>query len=198
MFGTLILLPIYLQKVLGLEPVEIGLMLLPGGLLMGLLGPVVGRLYDRLGPDGAAWCRAPPSSACRVLVHDRCSRRTPRSAARADRPRRAERRPGADVHPAVHLRRWARCRRLYSHGSAIVGTVQQVAGAAGTALFITVMTAVSASQIAGGADEVAALAEGIHTAFVFGAVISLVALAGTFLVREPAEQPQPVSADVQR
>ena len=25
-------------------------MLLPGGLAMGLLGPVVGRLYDRVGP----------------------------------------------------------------------------------------------------------------------------------------------------
>ena len=36
--------------------------------------------------------------------------------------------------------------RLYSHGSAIVGTVQQVAGAAGTALFITVMTARTATE----------------------------------------------------
>ena len=31
--------------------------------------------------------------------------------------------------------------QLYSHGSAIVGTVQQVAGAAGTALFVTIMAA---------------------------------------------------------
>ena len=44
------LLPIYLQQVLGLTPLQTGLLLLPGGLLMGLLGPVVGRLYDRFGP----------------------------------------------------------------------------------------------------------------------------------------------------
>ena len=50
LFGTIILLPIYLQNVLGLDPLYTGLLLLPGGLIMGLLGPTVGRLYDRFGP----------------------------------------------------------------------------------------------------------------------------------------------------
>src|SRR5690606_19536208 len=50
MFGMVILLPIYTQNVLHLDVLETGLMMLPGGLLMGLLGPVVGRLYDRVGP----------------------------------------------------------------------------------------------------------------------------------------------------
>jgi MFS transporter, DHA2 family, lincomycin resistance protein len=50
LFGTIILLPIYLQDVLLLEPVQTGLILLPGSALMGLMGPVVGRLFDRFGP----------------------------------------------------------------------------------------------------------------------------------------------------
>src|SRR3984957_15808315 len=50
LFGTIILLPIYLQNVLGLSTLQTGLLLLPGGLLMGLLGPHVGRLYDKVGP----------------------------------------------------------------------------------------------------------------------------------------------------
>src|SRR5690606_2691362 len=50
LFGTIILLPIYMQQVLGFEPLQTGLLLLPGGLLMGLLAPLVGRLYDRFGP----------------------------------------------------------------------------------------------------------------------------------------------------
>ena len=50
MFGTLILLPIYTQTVLGLDVLTTGLMLLPGGLTMGLLAPFVGRFYDRFGP----------------------------------------------------------------------------------------------------------------------------------------------------
>ena len=47
LFGTIILLPIYTQTVLGLSALQAGLILLPGGLAMGLLASFVGRLYDR-------------------------------------------------------------------------------------------------------------------------------------------------------
>src|SRR5699024_7390947 len=50
LFGTLILLPIYLQNVLGLSTLDPGLVLLPGGLTMGLLAPFVGRAFDQYGP----------------------------------------------------------------------------------------------------------------------------------------------------
>src|SRR5690606_20230565 len=49
LFGSLILLPIYVQDVLGYETLQSGLALLPGGLLMGLLGPIVGRIVDQRG-----------------------------------------------------------------------------------------------------------------------------------------------------
>ena len=49
LFGAIILLPIYMQTVMGLDTQTAGLVLLPGGLVMGLLGPFVGRLYDRFG-----------------------------------------------------------------------------------------------------------------------------------------------------
>src|SRR5699024_12293586 len=45
-----VLLPIYLQKVQALSTLSVGLMMLPGGLAMGLLAPLVGRLFDRVGP----------------------------------------------------------------------------------------------------------------------------------------------------
>ena len=80
-------------------------------------------------------------------------------------------------------------KRLYSYGSAVVGTVQQVAGAAGTAAFIAVMTAVATSHVEGGMGAVAAEAGGIHVAFILGAAITTLAFFATFLVRrsEPAE-----------
>lgn len=49
LMGAFILLPIYLQEVCGLTSLQTGLLLIPGGLTMGLLGPQVGKLYDRLG-----------------------------------------------------------------------------------------------------------------------------------------------------
>ena len=79
-------------------------------------------------------------------------------------------------------------RRFYSYGSAVVGTVQQVAGAAGIALLITVYSAVSADALAAGASQVAANAAGAHAAFVIAAIVSLPLIVGAFLIRKPDEE----------
>jgi DHA2 family lincomycin resistance protein-like MFS transporter len=77
--------------------------------------------------------------------------------------------------------------RFYSHGSAIVGTVQQVAGAAGTAMFVTVMAAGTAALTATGASIEVAQSAGLRTAFTVGAILSVVAVVGAFFVRRPAD-----------
>jgi DHA2 family lincomycin resistance protein-like MFS transporter len=76
---------------------------------------------------------------------------------------------------------------LYSHGSAIVGTVQQLAGAAGTALFVTVMTSQAANLAVHGASDVAATAAGIRAAFLCGAIISVFAIVAAFFIRKGAQ-----------
>ncbi|MDQ1576142.1 MAG: transporter, family, lincomycin resistance protein, partial [Microbacteriaceae bacterium] len=73
---------------------------------------------------------------------------------------------------------------LYSHGSAIVGTVQQLAGAAGTALFVTVMTSQAANLVTHGASDVQATAAGIRAAFLCGAIISVFAIVAAFFIRK--------------
>ncbi|TQM15039.1 DHA2 family efflux MFS transporter permease subunit [Pseudonocardia kunmingensis] len=174
LFGVLILLPLYLQDVLGVNAFATGLAVLPGGLVMGLLGPVVGRLYDRLGarklviPGAvvltvALWAfttlgaTSPLSMVVAmhvVLVVGLSLMLTPLITDALGRL------PGD----------------LDSHGSAIMATIQQVAGAAGTALFITVMALGSATGAAG-TD-----AAGAHAAFLCAAVIATVALPLTLLV----------------
>jgi len=79
--------------------------------------------------------------------------------------------------------------KFYSYGSAVVGTVQQVAGAAGIALMFGVMAAATAGATSSGADEVAAGAAGTHAAFLTAAFLSLPMLVGAFLIRKPADQP---------
>jgi DHA2 family lincomycin resistance protein-like MFS transporter len=78
--------------------------------------------------------------------------------------------------------------QLYSHASAILGSTQQVAGAAGVALFVAVMSLRTASLAGAGTSEVEALAGGIRVAFTIGAVFSLFAVATAFFVRKPAPQ----------
>ncbi|MDN4173279.1 MDR family MFS transporter [Nocardioides sp. SOB77] len=201
LFGTLILLPIYLQGVLGLTTLETGLVLLPGGLTMGLLAPFVGRLFDRVGPrplvaPGAAvtsvalWCLstfdAGTSQGTVVGIHVLMSIGL-----------------ALMFTPLMTSALGSLPPHLYSHGSATVSTLQQVAGAAGTALFVTVMTRRSVSETEAGASVVQATAEGVHAALFYGGVISAVGVLVALLVRgtastQPADQPagEPVAEPV--
>ena len=60
---------------------------------------------------------------------------------------------------------------LYSHGSSLLGTLQQVAGAVGTALAVTVMSVRTGSLVAAGGDAGAAAVEGVRWAFGTSAVV---------------------------
>lgn len=175
LFGALILLPLYLQGVMGVDPFTTGLVVLPGGLVMGLLGPVVGRLFDKVGArplvlpgavvmSGGLWLftTLTPGSPLWtvvafhvVLVLGISFMMTPLMTEAM----------GSLPPP------------LYSHGSAILTTLQQVAGAAGTALFITV-TALASTGDGAGVDQA-----GTHAAFLVAAVLSLGAVGLSLLVR---------------
>ncbi|PLT30523.1 DHA2 family efflux MFS transporter permease subunit [Peribacillus deserti] len=52
MFSGMILMPIYMQNVRGFSPLMSGLLLLPGGIVMGIMSPITGRLFDKY---GAKW-----------------------------------------------------------------------------------------------------------------------------------------------
>jgi DHA2 family lincomycin resistance protein-like MFS transporter len=65
---------------------------------------------------------------------------------------------------------------LYSHGSSLLGTVQQVAGAMGTALVVMIMSTRTASQIGDGVAPVAAQLNGMQWAFAVSALLCVVVL----------------------
>jgi len=173
LFGAIIALPLLMQNVLHLSPLAVGLLLLPGGLLMGLLGPVVGRLYDRVGPR---WLVVPGGLAVAgaFVVFAQVTPAT-----------QWWHLLGANLlmslglafmfTPLFTTALGALPHHLRSYGSATVGTVQQVAGAAGTALFVTIMSTVAA--MTPGTPE-AALAAGARAAF---SVVGLIWLAGIVL-----------------
>jgi DHA2 family lincomycin resistance protein-like MFS transporter len=191
MFGVFILLPIYLQNVLGLSTLQTGLFLLPGGLIMGLCAPTVGRLFDKHGPTplvipGAILLSAVMWSLTFVqqdtpvwmllIAHITLSIGL-----------------ALMFTPLFTVSLGSLPPNLYSHGSAMIGTTQQVAGGAGTALFVAVMTSHAAGLVAGGNDALAATTGGIRAAFLCGAVISLGAVVAAFFVKR-SEGGSPIAA----
>ena len=195
LFGSLILLPIYLQQVLGLDTLAVGLMLLPGGILMGIIAPIVGGLFDRYGPTplvipgmivaaaalwGMATFDASSSVGWIIAVHVTLNLGL-----------------GFVFTPLLTSALGSLPQKLYSHGSATVSTLQQVAGAAGTALFVTLMSVGAAAAATEGADTVSSAASGVHTAFTVGAIIASAAVVLAFFVRKPAAvAPAPVPEGV--
>ena len=183
LFGTVILLPIYTQNVVGLDTLETGLLLLPGGLIMGLLGPVVGRLYDRVGPKVLAVPGAILVSAV-LWALTTVGQDTAPWALLAGHVVLSV--GLALIFTPVFTSSMGSVRmELYSHASAVLGSIQQLAGAAGIALFVALMTIRTAALTAEGVDPVEALAGGIRAAFLVGAIISLFAILAAFFIRKP-------------
>ncbi len=188
LFGVLILLPLYLQNVLGLTALETGLIVLPGGLLMGIIAPFVGRLYDRVGPrllalPGAVLLATAlflmsilftedASPLVVILLHMLMTLGL-----------------GLLMTPVMTSALGSLPQRLYSHGSAIINTLQQLAGAAGTALFVTLMTVATAahSDLPGASAQ----ASGIHQAFLVGAIVAAIATVASCFLRTPTAPADP-------
>ena len=175
MLGSMMLLPLYLQNVRSLSPLQTGLLVMPGGLAMGLLGPTVGKAFDRFGSRTLVL----PGSigiALALAGYTQISMATPYwqilglhvllmvSLA-------------ATFTPVFALGMGALPPHLYSHGSSILGTLQQVAAAFGTALMVTVMSSRTTSQIADGVAAVPAQVSGMKLGFGVAAALAVVTIA---------------------
>jgi DHA2 family lincomycin resistance protein-like MFS transporter len=184
LFGTLVLLPIYLQNVLGVSTLTAGLVLLPGGLLMALLGPAVGAIVDRFGVrplliPGTAL------TATALWIMGTFGQNTPIWVTVAAHVILSIG-LACTFTPLFTLSLGSLSPQLAAHGSATISTVQQVSGAAGTAVFVTVMTVVSTGAISRGTADVAALAGGMQAAFQLGgAIATLAAIVAIFVRQDP-------------
>lgn len=184
-FGTITALPLYLQGTLQMSATESGLVVLPGALAMGLLGPVIGRIYDRRGTRvlllpgtiivlAILWGFTTLTESTPVWII--VVTQTLLSVGLA-----------MSFTPLFTASLGSLPPRFYSYGSATVSTVQQVAGAAGIALLITIMSSVGAASAHAGAGVTAAGAAGARAAFLLAAIIATPLLISAFFIRKPAD-----------
>ena len=181
LLGTVTLIPIYMQTTVGISALVTGLTLMPGGLLQGFAAPFVGRLFDKVGPRPLLIPGAVLLFISAVSF----------SFLKANSPVWLisvewivfSLALGLMMTPLTTTALASVPKRFYGHGSAIMNTLQQLAGAAGTAVLITTMTIGSDAKIRGGAPQVDAMAFGTDIAFIVGAVIAAAALIMSLFVR---------------
>ncbi|GGU28987.1 MDR family MFS transporter [Lentzea flava] len=174
MMGSMILLPLYLQNLRGLTPLQTGLLLMPGGLAMGLLGPTVGKLYDRIGGRPLIL----PGSIGIVLSlagFTQVSTTMPYWQILALHALLMVS-LAATFTPIFTLGMGSLPPHMYPHGSSILGTLQQVAAALGTALVVTVMSARAGQLVTDGATTAAAQLSGMKLAFVVATALAAVTI----------------------
>ncbi|MCP2299452.1 MFS transporter, DHA2 family, lincomycin resistance protein [Nocardia amikacinitolerans] len=188
MLGSMILLPLYLQNLRGLSPLATGLLVMPGGLAMGLLGPTIGRLFDRFGGrvlviPGAIGIAASLAGFTQISMSmpywQLLGLHILLMVALA-----------AAFTPVFTLGLGALPQHLYSHGSSMLGTLQQVAAAFGTALVVTVMSARSTTLIDEGVDPVAANLDGMRLAFGISAALALIVIVMAVLLPSRSHAPE--------
>ncbi|HHV8921389.1 TPA: DHA2 family efflux MFS transporter permease subunit [Staphylococcus aureus] len=151
LYGGMILLPIYLQNLRGFSALDSGLLLLPGSLVMGLLGPFAGKLLDTIGLKPLAiFGIAVMTYATWELT--KLNMDTPymtimgiyvlRSLGMA-----------FIMMPMVTAAINALPGRLASHGNAFLNTMRQLAGSIGTAILVTVMTTQTTQHLSAFGEE---------------------------------------------
>jgi DHA2 family lincomycin resistance protein-like MFS transporter len=188
MLGSMILLPLYLQNLRGLSPLQTGLLVMPGGLAMGLLGPTIGRLFDRFGGRVLVI----PGSfgiAATLAGFTQISMTMPYWQLLAMHVLLMVSLAAAFT-PVFTLGLGALPQHLYSHGSSMLGTLQQVAAAVGTALVVTVMSARSTELVAHGTDPITAHLDGMRLAFAVSAALALIVIVMAVLLPRRSSAPE--------
>ncbi|MGV8969346.1 MAG: MDR family MFS transporter [Microbacteriaceae bacterium] len=184
LFGAIILLPLYAQDVLGATPLLSGLIILPGALLQGLIAPWVGARYDAVGPrslivpgavllSGSLWAMTMLTDTTPLWIVAIANVGISLGLALL-------------FTPLITNGMSSLAPNLNSHGSAIVGTVQNVAGAAGIALFISIAASAGGER----APDASVTIDGVRAALIVGASIASLAIPAVFLVKRTVGVPE--------
>lgn len=185
MMGSSIIMPLYVQSIMGYSATVSGLVTLPGSLVMALVSPFAGRLYDRIGMKKlfvtGAFCLAVSNVGMAFVTMETsiwlsAVYNAVRCAA-----------IGCLMMPLVTwgiggIRSDQGNESLTAHGTALLTSLRTTAGAVGTAVFVGIMT-VTARQGEKIYGENAQI-HGLNAAFLAMSAATLVLFAiAVFLVK---------------
>lgn len=192
--STGILLPMYLKGALLLSAMAAGLLLLPGNAVNVIMSPIIGTLFDKFGARVFVMIGSFLIMVANIMFLSVISATTPSwqiivsfvifffGITMVMMPSQAN---ALNQLP----------RELYADGSAAMNTLNQVAGAAGTAIAITLFTAGQTSFVidSPNATQQEILAAGIKYTFYFITGISAFGFVCSLFVKKPTAIKQPAA-----
>lgn len=170
MMGSTIIIPLYVQQTMGLSATISGLVSLPGSLVMAVISPFAGKIYDKVGIKVLFLTGSICLVISNFLMFFIRLETTVWIAAGLNIIRNAA--IGCLMMP---LMTWGAGKvdcKLTPHATALVTSLRTIAGAIGSAVFVGIMTAVTNSSFVAYGDNAA-----IH-----GVNITFLAMAGTSLL----------------
>ncbi|MEI0739572.1 DHA2 family efflux MFS transporter permease subunit [Paenibacillus sp. JTLBN-2024] len=208
MYAGMILMPLFLQNIRGFTPLESGLMMLPGAILMGIMSPITGAIFDKI---GARWLSVIGLAITTYMTYEfsRLSVET----------------TYAHLITIYTIRMFGMSlmmmpiqtaglnqlpRSLNAHGTAMSNTLRTISGSIGTAILVTVMTSQTKHYVTEGLKAGAAKAtdkaqmaalsaqsmvHGINDAFVIATWLSAVSLVLAFFIKKTKPQDENMKSE---
>ena len=180
-----LIIPMYLQQVRGVSAFTAGLILMPGAIVMGIVNPITGKLFDKIGARALAliglliyaggtfafgFLKISTTEMYVMIMY-------------------AVRFLGLSMFlmPLTTSGLNSLERKLYSHANAVNNTMRQIAGAIGTSILVTLMS--KSAEHSGIANPVKALIHGMNVTFMAASVLAVVSLVIAFFTVKRKENP---------
>ncbi|MBU8788154.1 MULTISPECIES: MDR family MFS transporter [Bacillus] len=184
MIGTETILPLYTQNVRSISAFDSGLMLLPGAVAMGIMSPIIGKIFDKIGGKGLAIIgfaillltsipfadlKDDTSITFIVILY------TIRMAGTS-----------MIMMPLTTAGINALPPHLIAHGTAMNNTMRQIGGSIGTAVLISVMS--NSTKNASTTNPINAVIHGMNSAFIVAAVLALAGFILSFTLKRKVQK----------
>lgn len=184
MIGTETILPLYTQNVRSISAFDSGLMLLPGAVAMGIMSPIIGKIFDKISGKGLAIIgfaillltsipfadlKDDTSITFIVILY------TIRMAGTS-----------MIMMPLTTAGINALPPHLIAHGTAMNNTMRQIGGSIGTAVLISVMS--NSTKNASTTNPINAVIHGMNSAFIVAAVLALAGFILSFTLKRKVQK----------
>lgn len=178
MIGTAVILPLFMQNMLDFSALDSGLVLLPGAIVIGLMNPVTGKLFDMF---GAKWLAIPGFSILVVSTYLFTNLSTDTSLMYMTVMNAIRMLAISMVMMPVTTAGLNQLpENLIPHGTAMSNTFRQMSGAIGTAMLVTIMSTTAIPK-----EGLNGLIHGVNISFYAATAIAVIGLILSFYIKNP-------------